>query len=87
MAMMGAKAHEAKFRAMPMTTIMHISFRCEHAKKTVRPQEYVFCDVVMDPPLQEQWHTSSYKSQLEPCTQYSTKVMDPPLQEQWHTSS
>ena len=38
MAMMGAKAHEAKFRAMPMTTIMHISFRCEHAKKTVRPQ-------------------------------------------------
>ena len=30
MAMMGAKAHEAKFRAMPMTTIMHISFRCEH---------------------------------------------------------
>ena len=53
MAMMGAKAHEAKFRAMPMTTIMHISFRCEHAKKTVRPQEYVFCDV---------------QKQLEPCT-------------------
>ena len=45
MAMMGAKAHEAKFRAMPMTTIMHISFRCEHAKKTVRPQEFIFCDV------------------------------------------
>ena len=41
----GHDAHEAKFRAMPMTTIMHISFRCEHAKKTVRPQEYIFCDV------------------------------------------
>ena len=76
MAMMGAKAHEAKFRAMPMTTIMHISFRCEHAMKTVRgylgPRNMSY---VM------------YKSQLEPCTQYSTKVMDPPLQEQWHTSS
>ena len=72
MAMMGAKAHEAKFRAMPMTTIMHISFRCEHAKKPSGPRNM---------------SSVMYKSQLEPCTQYSTKVMDPPLQEQWHTSS
>ena len=41
MAMMGAKAHEAKFRAMPMTTIMHISFRCEHAKKN-RPAPGIY---------------------------------------------
>ena len=45
MAIIGANAHEARFRDMPVATPMHISYRCNYANNTPRPQEYVICDV------------------------------------------
>lgn len=45
MAMMGANAHEAKSRDMPVAAIIQVSNRCECAKNTPRPREHVTRDV------------------------------------------